>query len=263
MSQFHHYLSILHQFQKYQKEINMDCSVNVLNKLADKSQFIHINQTTSHSNPTNIIPHHNEFNSLSPTNQCNNLGSQLIDIPNYIPTSSSNQWSNEFHEEISPQTGNNETISAPQQMFQSFSTVPTNRFNEQSYDYYNVMSEYNEPRSMEIGQDLQDEFDELEKELAHLDLTKDETANLIDDRELFRDTATDIYATMRDTNSNSYNSMSIGTQSKLAGSKFLNMMKLISSGSVNLNQTQTELCSMTTNEPIGNKYIPIPDKSIR
>lgn len=243
--------------------MNANCNVNVLNKLADKSQFIHLSQTTSQTNAQKIIPHNNEFDSLSQTNHTNNIGSQLIDFPNYIPTSSSSHWGREFNQmnnddQKSSYVGSNTTIPAPSN-FSTYSAVPQNRYHEQSYDYYNVMLENNEPRSM----DFQEEFDELEKELAELELDKDETTNVIDDRELFRDTATELYSTFTNTNSNGNNSISIGTQSKFAGSKFLNMMKLISNGSVNLNQNQTELCSMTTNEPMGNKFIQIPDKFIR
>lgn len=242
--------------------MNVDCNVNALNKLADKSQFIHINQqTTSQPTTQNIISHNNELDTLALPIQSNNIGSQLIDFPNYIPVSSTTttNWSNEFKQmnnnDNNLYVGNSATISVAPLNFQNYSAVPQNRFHEQSYDYYNVMSESNEPRTV----DFQDEFDDLEKELAELDLDN----NIVDDRELFRDTATDIYSTFTNTNSNGNNPISIGTQSKFAGSKFLNMMKLISNGSVNLNQNQTELCSMTNNEPIGNKFVPIPDKFIR
>ncbi|SMN20759.1 similar to Kazachstania africana KAFR_0E02170 hypothetical protein [Maudiozyma saulgeensis] len=148
----------------------------------------------------------------------------------------------------------------------------TNNLKYQTYDYYNIDHEIQqkiqmEPRNMMCPPDaLQDEFEELEKELEDLDLDavmtttsttlSDSQENcLIDERQLFRDTATELYTLTVD----NPKYISNGTQSKMVNSKFMNMMKMISNGSVNLNNTQTELCSTTSKEPMGNKYINIPE----
>lgn len=197
-------------------------------------------------------------------------------VPNLTQLSSQPPTNQQQHLEINSMRFGDNNVSAASALRpaapRNYTTSTTTNLKYQTYDYYNIEDELQqqqkqmqmEPRSMTYPSGaLQDEFDELEKELADLDLDSVMTTttpeslqnNLLNERQLFRETATELYTLTSDC----AGSFSQEAQSKIVNSKFMNMMKLISSGSVNLNNTQTELCSMTTNEPMGNKYINISE----
>lgn len=160
--------------------------------------------------------------------------------------------------------GDNNVISGNSLNFQN---MGPSSLKFETYDYYNIATEVPVPRSPGIDTEaLQRQFDELELELSQLDLEADVSSSLDDsttekeatlqsERELFRDTASEIYTFTAE--STPY--LAEATHSKLANSKFMGLMRTIGNGSINLHDNNKELCSTSTKEIFGNAYFHVPE----
>ena len=204
-------------------------------------------------------PHNTSNSNLAWSREFNNSQVQTA----YVGTSHSLEESG-VSSHVSTAFGDNHTI--PGNPLNSYKTGPPS-LQYQTYDYYNIVPEVPVPRTTAFDTDaLQQQFDELEMELSQLDLEPELSSSLNgsnmgsshfmqEEREIFRDTASAIYTFTAE--STPY--LGEATQTKMANSKFMGLMRTIGNGSINLHDNNKELCSTTTHEIIGNTFINIPE----
>lgn len=267
---------------------SVDCGVSVVGRLTDKAEQNHNRRLPTNSQSRNISGNigssyeSNFLNGHYDQGDVNNMnmnviGSNLLIIPRLEPTFNSIKenfnWSREFTHENSNNplfTGKNHVnnnINPPRIVSQNEhiqkATDNNKYFKYQSYNYYSTADAELSPIKMElensVGINFQDEFNELEKELSELEMDsciESTNPNVFnEEKDKFQEVANDIYnlSTINDTTSPSI------SNPKLANSKFIKLMKLIGNGSVNLNENNNELRSVSNNGLVGNRYVSIPD----
>ncbi|CCE61594.1 hypothetical protein TPHA_0A05190 [Tetrapisispora phaffii CBS 4417] len=154
----------------------------------------------------------------------------------------------------------------------SYNASPLHGFNERQnlhgqaelFNGQTFNQSYNRNEMVEISaleSQFNEQFDKLENEL-HLTEEEDQVEKSILEEEItFRNTASELINTVSNSiNENSTIMTNEMLSSKIANSKFFNMMNNVNNGKMALNANKYEFISKETGETVGNKYSMVADK---